>query len=193
MRYPLLEWRDVKHLPSTSTTEIPDASEREQTGCWSTRHGNDPLPVRVRSMMDHLKLDVAYTRAPTEARNNPSDGEDDFLIFSKLVQFIFPRKPRPPPNGHYTLMSASPLGYRELPDEHMSCFDYLYYVTTSEVYEWRFSWSPAWTRIATHLHFTDDLTRMVEGYLARAFGTFEDNIPQVFISIKSSSDLDSAF
>lgn len=181
MRYPLLEWRDVKHLPSTSSSEIPHPEEREELGCWSTRHGNDPNPMRVRSVVDHLKLDISYTRAPTEARNNPSDGNDDFLIFHKLVQFIFPGKPRPPPNGHYEIMSESPLGKRLLPDDHMSCFDYLYFVTSSEIFEWRFSWSPAWTKVATHLHFTDDLVRIVEGYLARAFGSSEDNIPQVFV------------
>lgn len=180
MRYPLLEWRDVKNLPSMSSTEIPLPEEREELGCWSTRHGNDPYPLRVKWVMDHLKLDISYTRAPTEARNNPSDGNDDFIIFHKMLQFIFPRKPRPPPNGHYEIMTESPLGKRLLPDEHMSCFDYLYYVTTGETYEYKFSWSPAWTKVATHLHFTDDLVKMVEGYLARTFGTSENNIPQVF-------------
>ncbi|KDR75121.1 hypothetical protein GALMADRAFT_249034 [Galerina marginata CBS 339.88] len=180
---PLLEWRDVKYLPSKDSTVEPKPSEREQIGCWSSRHGNEPRPVRVKSIVDHLNLDISYTRAPTEARNNPSDGNDAFLVFSKLVRYIYPKRPLPPPNGVYTLMEKSPLGHELLPDEHLTCFDFLYYLTSSpETYEWKFSWSPPWLWVATHFHFTDKLVEIVEGYLGRVFGAPKDDLPP-FIAV----------
>ncbi|KAF8160717.1 hypothetical protein B0H34DRAFT_349230 [Crassisporium funariophilum] len=170
IRQPVLEWLDVKDLPSARSISKPADSELEQLGCWSTRHGNDPKPARVASVMNNLQFDVSYTRAPTAARLNPSDGQDDFLVFSKLVPYIFPHNPLPPPDGSYPLMQPSPLGHRLPPNERLSCFDHLYFTTAgAETYEWRFSWSPVWRFVGTHLHFTDSLVETASGYLSRAF------------------------
>ncbi|KAF9567935.1 hypothetical protein CPC08DRAFT_626000 [Agrocybe pediades] len=183
MHMPILEWRDLKHLPSLKSGQAPPAEEREQLGCWSTRPGNNPNPLRVSSVVDHLKLDISYTRIPTESRVNPSDGNDDHLVFSKLVRYIYPKRPLPPPNGRYTLMEKSPLGHELLPDHHMTCFDFLYYLTSSpETYEWKFSWAPAWTMVGKHLHFTDKMVELATGYLARALGAFPDQLPH-FIAV----------
>lgn len=180
LRRPLLEWRDVKYLPSTSSTEEPQPSEWEPLGCWSTRPGNERYPMRVKSIVNHLKLDISYTRAQTEARNNPSDGNDEFLVFGKLVRYIYPKNPLPPPNGYYALMDKSPLGHELLPDKQLTCYDFLYYATSSpEIFEWRFSWSPAWLQVGMHMHFTDILVDIVKGYLARVFGTSKDDLPPV--------------
>ncbi|KAF8973027.1 hypothetical protein BDZ97DRAFT_1649427 [Flammula alnicola] len=184
MHQPLLEWLDVKHLPSATSVEPPQALEREQLGCWSGRHENDPRPSRVKSVVDNIRLDISYTRAPRQARHNPDDGQDDFLEFNSVVRYIFPRSPLPPPNGHYPLMEASPLGHKLPPDEQMTCFDHLYYATSSpELYEWRFSWSPAWNFVGTHLHFTDDLVTLVKDYLRRVFSRTEDDTIPPFIAI----------
>jgi hypothetical protein len=176
---PLLEWSDVKDLPSTTSVQSPPDSEREALGCFSARPDYDPRPNRVRAVVDHLRFDIAYSRAPTEARLDPSNKREDFLVFSKLASYIFPRRPRPPPNGHFEFMEASPLGQKLPPDEQMTCFDYLYFITSSSVaFEWEHSWSPSWVQVAKYLRFTDDLVEIVEGYLRRVFESGDD-IPPV--------------
>ena len=177
---PLLEWSDVKDLPSPTLIQSPPDSEREPLGCFSTRPEHDPHPNRVREVVNHLQFDIAYSRVPTSARLNPSNNREDFLVFPKLAPYIFPRRPRPPPRGHFEFMEASPMGHKLPPDEQITCFDYLYYITSSSevVYEWEHSWSPPWVQVAKYLHFTDDLVEIAQGYLWRVFGS-SDGIPPV--------------
>ncbi|KAJ3513915.1 hypothetical protein NLJ89_g2685 [Agrocybe chaxingu] len=178
---PLLEWHELKQEgPPTSVLE-PAQHDGEALGCWSTRHETDPNPLRVRSVVTHLKLDIAYTRIPLNARHSPDNKDHDFLVFNQLVPYIYPKNPWQKPSS-FPLMQASPLGKKLPPDEQLACFDFLYYVTSSrEEYEWRFSWSPAWRMVATHLRFTGELMSMAEGYLRRAFQV-PDRIPP-FIAV----------
>lgn len=96
-------------------------------------------------------------------------------MFSKLVPYIFSHSPL---RGHLDLLSPSPLGHRLPPDEQLSCFDHLYFITSSDRrFEWEVSWSPAWNLIGTHVRFTDQLVEITKGYLSRAFNDSE--IPSV--------------
>ncbi|PPQ63687.1 hypothetical protein CVT24_004572 [Panaeolus cyanescens] len=178
---PIVEWHQVKDLPDETAVGDTNPGDREPLGCWSTRHGNEPKPLRVNSFTNNLLLDIAYTRAPTAARNNPSDGDDVFLVFQKLAPFIFAKNPRPPLDGFYPLMERSPLGHELGPDEQLTCFDFLYYITSSEVYEWRFSWSPVWRFVGRHIYFTDHVMDMAREYLLKSFGQ-EKTIPS-FIAV----------
>jgi hypothetical protein len=176
----LLEWSDVKVLSSSNSIQLPPDSEREPLGCFSARPDNDPHPNGVRAVVDYLRFDIAYSRVPTPARLNPSNNREDFLVFPKLAPYIFPRRPRPPPHGHFEFMMASPMGHKLPPDEQLACFDYLYYITSSSevAYEWEDSWSPSWVQVGKYMRFTDDLIEIVEGYLGRAFES-SDGIPPV--------------
>ena len=177
LRRSVLEWSDVKYNPSPTSIANPPDSEREELGCWSTHPEANSEPVRVPALYNNLQLDVSYTRIPPSTRYNPSDPQNHWIVFSKLVPYIFPRNPV---RGHFDLMSPSPLGHRLPPDEHLSCFDFLYSVTSSDrLYEWEASWSPAWNSIGTHVHFTDRLVDITKGYLSRAFNLTEGEIPPV--------------
>ncbi|CAA7266954.1 unnamed protein product [Cyclocybe aegerita] len=123
---PILEWHEVKEEDSPSSLREPSSEERESIGCWSTRKEAIANPLRVKSVIDHLKLDIAYTRVPSETRRLPNHENDDFLVFHQLVPYIFPRHPWRPASN-FPLMQASPLGQRQSPYEQVSCFDYLYY------------------------------------------------------------------
>jgi hypothetical protein len=177
---PILEWSDVKDLPSPTFVQSPPDSEREPLGCFSTRPDYDPRPNRVPEVVDHLQLDIAYSRVPTPSRLNASNNREDFLVFPNLAPYIFPRRPRPPPHGHFEFMEASPIGHKLPPDEQITCFDYLYYITSSSqvAFEWERSWSPPWVQVGKYLRFTDDLVEIVEGYLRRVFES-SDGIPPV--------------
>ena len=177
LRRPVLEWSDVKHLPSPTSIANPLDSEREELGCWSTRQEANSQPLRVPSLHNNLRLDVSYTRIPSETRYNPSDPQNLWVVFSKLVPYIFPRNPV---RGRFNLLSPSPLGHRLPPDEQLSCFDFLYYTTSSnKLYEWESSWSPPWNSVGTHIRFTDRLVDITKGYLSRAFNVTEGEIPPV--------------
>ncbi|KAJ3515420.1 hypothetical protein NLJ89_g1772 [Agrocybe chaxingu] len=166
---PILEWHEVKEEDSPSSLREPSAEERESIGCWSTRKEAIANPLRVKSVVDHLKLDIAYTRVPSEARWLPNHENNDFLVFHQLVPYIFPRHPWRPVSD-FPLMQASPSGLRLPPDEQVSCFDYLYYITSSrQMFEMQYSWSPPWRLVGTHLRFTDDLVDLAQDYLRRAF------------------------
>ena len=174
---PILEWSDVKYIPSPTSVESPPNSEREALGCWSTRPESDPQPLRVNPLLNNLRLDVSFTRVPTSTRHNPTNPADDFVIFSKLVPYIFSPSPR---RDRFEFMSPSPLGHRLPPDEHLSCFDHLYFTTSSDkLFEWEMPWSPAWNLIGKHVHFNDELVEITKGYLSRAFNLTEGEIPPV--------------
>jgi hypothetical protein len=177
LRRPILEWSDVKYIPSPTSVESPPNSEREELGCWSTRPEHDPQPLRVNPLLNNLRLDVSFTRVPTSTRHNPNNNRDDFVIFSKLVPYIFSHSPL---RDRFEFMSPSPLGHRLPPDEHLSCFDHLYFTTSSDrLFEWEAPWSPAWNLIGKHVRFNNELVEITKGYLSRAFNLSEGEIPPV--------------
>jgi len=172
LRIPILEWRDVKKLPyhnPYSTSEIEDL------GCWSTHKENATVPIRAENVVHHLGLDVAYTRVPLATRLKPHDSQDHHVVFSQLAATIYPLRPLVSPQS-LPRFAPSPLGHSLGPDEKLTCFDFLYYVTSGvEVYEWRFSWSPAWQSIGRHLKFTQPMLDLSLEYLRRVFLVYESN------------------
>ena len=82
-------------------------------------------------------------------------------------------------------MSPSPLGHSLPPDEHLSCFDHLYFTTSSDkLFEWEAPWSPAWNLIGKHVRFNDELVDITKGYLSRAFNISEGEIPPVSLLVQ---------
>ena len=179
LKSPLIEWHEVKALSDPSSIAAPAPSEREHIGCWSTKPESEAKPLRVSSIVDNLRLDISYTRVPMETRRDDHDRNDNFIDFTHLVPYIFPKEPVHPPD-FFPLMDPSPMGRRLAPGTRLACFDHLYYATSSlEIFEWRFSWSPAWRFVAKHLYFTDFLYDLAKAYLARAFKTTQYDLPLV--------------
>ena len=159
LRTPILEWRDVKNLSDHNPPEI------DHLGCWSTRKENAKDPNKAENLVHHLGLDVSYTRVPRVTRKL----DENHVVFSQLAATIYPVHPLVSPLS-LPRFATSPLGHSLSPDEKLSCFDFLYYVTSGvDLYEWRFSWSPAWQTIARHLKFTQPMLDLSQEYLRRAF------------------------
>ena len=174
---PILEWSDVRYTPLPFSIENPPNSEWEELGCWSTRPEFDPHPLRVHPLLNNLRLDLSYTRVPSSTRQSPTNPRDDFIVFGKLVPYIFPHNPL---RDHFDFMSPSPLGHSLPPEEQLSCFDHLYYLTSSDrTLEWEAPWSPAWNLIGKHVRFTDEMIEIAKGYLSRAFNSDGTEIPPV--------------
>ncbi|KAF8813882.1 hypothetical protein BYT27DRAFT_7131069 [Phlegmacium glaucopus] len=180
LRSPILEWRDVKRLPSHNPYST---SEIEDLGCWSTRKENATEPIRAENVVHHLGLDVAYTRVPLQTRFKPSDSEEPHVVFSQLAAIIYPVNPLVSPRS-LPNFAPSPLGHSLGPDDRLTCFDALYYATSGvDVYEWRFSWSPVWQSIARHVKFTQPMLRLGREYLGRAFRVHESQELPQFIAV----------
>jgi len=180
LRSPILEWRDVKNL----SYHNPYSSEIEHLGCWSTRDENSKGPVKAENVVHHLGLDVAYTRVPRLTRLKPQNSGENHVVFSKLAATIYPVRPIISPKS-LPRFARSPLGLSLSPDDKLACFDFLYYGTSGvDVYEWRFSWSPAWQSIGRHLKFTQPMLDLAQEYLRRAFLVHEsDNELPPFIAV----------
>lgn len=166
LRSPILEWRDVKNLSSHNPYSTPEV---EHLGCWSTRNENTRDPIRAENVVHHLGLDVAYTRVPRATKFDPSNPEENHVIFSQLAATVYPVRPLVSPQS-LPNYAPSALGHTLSPDDKLTCFDFLYYATSGvDVYEWRFSWSPAWQLIARHLKFTQPMLDLGQEYLRRVF------------------------
>ena len=63
------------------------------------------------------------------------------------------------------------------PDEHMLCFDYLYYSGVKEVREWERDFSPVWHHVGKHLRFNDPILKIADGYIRRAIGGLSEEDP----------------
>jgi hypothetical protein len=175
LRSPILEWRDVKKLPYQNPYST---SEIEELGCWSARNENQTQPIRAENVVHHLGLDVAYTRLPRATRFKPFESEDNHIIFSQLAATVYPVRPLVSSKS-LPSFASSPLGHSLGPDDTLTCFDFLYYATSGvDVYEWRFSWSPAWQSIARHLKFTQPMLDLGQEYLRRVFQV-QDELPPV--------------
>lgn len=130
-------------------------------------------------MLDHLGLDVSYTRVPGRYRHQPHLEVDAHVSFFPLAEMVFPEHPAENP-GDKDVMGASPLGAILGPDVHMSCFDTLYYVAAGKVeYEWKTPWCPAWRFVGKHIRFTDSVMELAVGYIRRALKVTTDELPPV--------------
>jgi hypothetical protein len=122
--------------------------------------------------------DISYTPIPKSFKQNPWEG--DFHVSSlKLSTLPFPSARRA------ALAENSPLKspLYELvmkPDEHMVCFDFLYWTAVIKEWEWEEDYNPVWRLIGRYAHWTDELSELANGYLRRIMGLHEDeDIPPV--------------
>lgn len=114
---PVLEWHEVKDRNSDTLDEL---------GCWNTWEAvqNRETFPRISPVPDLLKLDLSYTKAPTWIKLIPHFIHDLHSSFWSLAALAFPEgratnlvPPLESPHSHVSLP----------PDEHLLCYDYLYY------------------------------------------------------------------
>lgn len=181
LRRPILEWTDVKLIPSNASVkpDIPSSDPAlEQFGCWSTRPQNSPNPAYIRGSENILKLDLSFTRIPLFAYFNPKDKGDPHTTFAGLAATILPGHQRPVTTT--TLMAPSRLGSKLPPNDHLACFDFLYYVTSGlKSFEFENRWSPVWYLVGRHLKFTDRVMDLGKEYLRRALNVDSAALPPV--------------
>jgi hypothetical protein len=176
LRTPILDWSDIKVLAPRLSTQPPAVVD--QVGCWSTRPQGQGDPVHATHLMDHLGLDVTYTRVPSRAFR-PAYENDPHVALFPLAELIYPVHPNDNPDDN-SIMEESRLGAKIRPDTHMACLDNLYYATVgTQSWEWNTPWSPVWRTVGRHLRFTDSVMMLTKGYIQRAFRTPIEDVPPV--------------
>ncbi|KAJ7492477.1 hypothetical protein FB451DRAFT_1388863 [Mycena latifolia] len=170
---PVLEWRDVKDPNSTFIDEI---------GCWNIWEAvqyREAYPRRSRSISD-LHLDISFTKAPSWVKLIPNFEHDQHSLFWSLATLSFPTTreaslvpPLPSPIHNVSLP----------PDEHLLCYDYLYYVSAHQPYELEYDYSPSWRYVGQYMHWTPALLRLADEYVRLALGAEENKPLPPFISV----------
>lgn len=114
--------------------------------------------------------DISYTTAPNWIKLIPNFRHDHHSTFWSLAVLAFPEgrqdnliEPRESPINHVKLP----------PDEHLLCYDYLYYTCAQQPYEFNFDYSPAWRFAGRHLHWTPRLDALVDQYVRRTIGAVD--------------------
>ncbi|KAJ8523387.1 hypothetical protein ONZ45_g176 [Pleurotus djamor] len=170
---PVLEWREVKDPSSETVDDI---------GCWNLWESvqyHEHYPRRS-PVPGHIKLDISYTKTPDWTKMIPNFEHDKSSTFWSLASLAFPE------TREKSLVTplASPEHKVSLPpDEHLLCFDYLYYVCAQQSFEWEKDFSPAWRYVGTHMYWTTALADLAEKYVRATIGMDEDEPTPPYISI----------
>ena len=175
LRRPIIEWHEVKHLEDPTSVKMPPKNTSEPIGCWTTRPSRLP-PVWSPAVVNNLALDPSYSRLPPSA-HMPAP-RDDIINLHRLVPHIHFLQPD---MGSSTGIVPSPsTGHNLPPNQHLTCFDMMYFATTSNaLYEWPTPWCPMWRFIGQHIHFTDQWMDLAAAYLGKVFEVDQIDTPPV--------------
>ncbi|KAJ7631211.1 hypothetical protein FB45DRAFT_917836 [Roridomyces roridus] len=172
---PVLEWNELKALET--------GNRDEELGCWGVWQSiqyHDPAPRQSFGPWS-LGLDVSYTKTPDWVKKLPNAEHDRYSTFWSLATLAFPSTrneslvpPVPSPKHNATLP----------PDEHLLCFDMLYYlISAHESDELSKDYSPAWRSVGQYLRWTPTLERLAEVYIRQAFGLHQAADIPPFIAV----------
>jgi len=74
------------------------------------------------------------------------------------------------------------------PDDHMACFDYLYYLCAETPFEYNSEISPAWRFVVKHFRWTERLQGIADDYLRFMFGVRDYQPIPPYIAIHARRD-----
>lgn len=168
LQLPILEWRDVKTLPSRTADEVN--LEVETVGCWTTVAENKRGVPEATRLVQYLGVDCSYTKLPPSVRLPSSDIDNEiFVVLPQLAAAIYPESPSIRPDRQKVFQASNVNKHEKTPDAQLSCFDSLYYTSSGvSAFEWEKSWSPAWQIVGRHLYFTREFKRLGQEYARRA-------------------------
>ncbi|THV07510.1 hypothetical protein K435DRAFT_847933 [Dendrothele bispora CBS 962.96] len=178
---PILEWREVKKS---------DSETLEALGCWnvwgsvqkshSEARGSAVLPILklgrpvsfltdgcLRRTNLFCPKDISYTKTPDWIKLVPEWEHDPHTTFWTLARFAYPDTRTP------NLIPPQPSPAQQLslpPDEHLLCYDYLYYVSTQQPFEWDMDYNAPWRFVARYMHWTPRLEDLADSYVRHAMG-----------------------
>ncbi|KAJ7746811.1 hypothetical protein DFH07DRAFT_589770 [Mycena maculata] len=156
----ILQWSQVKDPTSRFVDDL---------GCWNTQNSVWQTSGRHHTPPRSVNLDISYTTAPEWIRY-PSQLQNPTFphaLFWALASLAFndtrtwtPQEPDPSPTHHAVLP----------PDDHLLCYDLLYYAGAHELFEFNYEISPAWRFVGQHMHWTARIQQIAESYTRETLG-----------------------
>lgn len=175
----MLEWQDVKDLRGlagkTGGDGTVQADGRDEIGCWSVWMTSTPdqnMPYDNAFVPDHLNLDISHTPIPEQARILPPNPHEDqsHVKFNDLALLSYATPHNPNPLSSTPLRPTVPGKYNKVqhaPDTQLTCYDFLYRVSSGNPWEWKDNFSPAWNLAGVHAHWSDRIRSLVRQSLAQ--------------------------
>ncbi|KAG2055538.1 hypothetical protein BDR06DRAFT_953820 [Suillus hirtellus] len=177
----LLQWHEVKD---------PESQVVDDLGCWTVwetvqQHIEVPEPRRSPSL-NVLKLDISWTRTPAWVELTSPSKHHNHASFWSLASLGFPEA-RSKSLGLSLMNHPSPQHQVSLPpDDHVLCFDLLYYVSAHHTWEWELDYSPAWRFVGQHMRWTANMEKIADAHARRAMNVpvTEPTPPYISIHIR---------
>jgi hypothetical protein len=160
---PILEWNDIKKFPM-NMTGAREATDVETIGCWSVQaqtHGNP----RKNHASYVVRLDVSWTAT---GRVTILPVAEDYASLPQLATLAYPNRRRLALQEHHPLPSEK-LKASLVPDEHLLCYDFLYFVGLVEPREWWTDYYPTWRHVLRHFRWSKKMEDLANEYLMRTF------------------------
>ncbi|KAK7695288.1 hypothetical protein QCA50_002478 [Cerrena zonata] len=170
---PIVEWDDVKN---------PDSEVVEDLGCWNIWEAVQYYEHHPRgsTVPDWVGLDISYTRGPDWLKKIPNYEHNKCSTFWALARLAYPEDR----NKNIGNALPSPVHKTVLdPDEHMLCYDYLYYACADQEFEFEWEYAPAWKYVARYLRWSDPVQETAAAYVNRLFGLPDDAAVPPYITI----------
>jgi len=174
----IIEWRDVKANISGDTI----LSKNDEIGCWSlwslVSPEEDKAP-RQSVIPAKLRLDVSYTGLPTSSVRI----EDIWLPFWTLAKLSFSSRRTQALAEKTSVLTSNQAKNYIPPDEHLMCFDMMYFVGAQDHDEWWRDWNPAWNFVGRHATWNAKLQKLGLSYIHRALGLKDDGEIPPYIAV----------
>jgi len=131
-------------------------------------------------------LDISFTAAPPSIQMIPGYEHDPHAHFWSVASLLYSpdkeeamKKEPQPSKVHGAVLP---------PDEHLACFDYLYYLCAQTPFEYNLEISPAWRFVARHFRWTKRLQAISDGYLRQIFDVPDHEPIPPYIAIHARRD-----
>ncbi|KAG1802972.1 uncharacterized protein HD556DRAFT_1490165 [Suillus plorans] len=174
----LLQWHEVKD---------PESQVVDDLGCWTVwetvqRHIKVPEPRRSPSL-NVLKLDISWTRTPAWVELTSPSIHHNHASFWSLASLGFPEARSKSLELSLTNHPSSQHQVSLPPDDHVLCFDLLYYVSAHHTWEWELDYSPAWRFVGQHMRWTASMEKIADAHARRAMNVPVTQPTPPYISI----------
>ncbi|KAG2037002.1 hypothetical protein BDR03DRAFT_1092124 [Suillus americanus] len=174
----LLEWHEVKD---------PESQVVDDLGCWSVwetvqYHMPTPEP-RQNPSLKFLKLDISWTQTPPWVELISPSERDNHASFWSLASLAFPDARS---NSLASSLNNHPSPQHQVslpPDDHLLCFDLLYFISAHRTWEWEFDFSPAWRFVGQHMRWTASMERLADSYVRRTLNVPANQPTPPYVSI----------
>lgn len=103
-------------------------------------------------------------------RSRTGSPDDEHVMLHELSKLSYHSEVVEAVKNEDNFESDGPLQVKLPPDEHIMTFDFLYFATLTQSWEWGDPWYLPWNMIGTHCHWHPNIERLAHQYLMRLFG-----------------------